>query len=156
MNMDDTNTLEAISNLVAEAMNREDLSDIEPALAQVMPENWSTEQKVKALSDACVYALVAEQPGYPHTGEPVYLAAGTDLKAAILHEIDAMLAADFDRDEHSNVWRQIQSTIAATPDADFQAGVAVNCPDDYLLTLDKLSCTEVLSQKNALPAWAKA
>lgn len=154
--MDVSNTLKAISGLVAEAMNREDLAGIDAALAQAMPADWTNEQKAKALSDACVYALVAEQPGHPDTGQPGYLAAGTDLKAAILHEIDAMLAADFDRDEHASVWRQIQATVAATPEADFLAGVAVNCPDDYLLTLDRLSCVEVLSERNALPAWAKA
>lgn len=154
--MDDANMLQTISSLVAGAMNKEDLSGIAAKLEQAMPPNWTAQQKGKALADAWVYALVAEQPGYPDTGQPGFLGADADLKAAILHEIDAMLAADFCRDEHAKVWRQIRTTVEATPESDFLPGVAVNCPDDYLLTLDRLSCAEVLRQKNALPAWALA
>lgn len=154
--MSNENILQAISCLVANAMNSQEMAGLAARLDQAMPDDWTDEQKAKALADSVVYALVAEQPGYPDTGLPGYLSATTDLRAAILHEIDAMLAADFDRDEHAKVWQQIRTTIAATPEADFLPGIAVNCPDDYLLTLDRRSCADVLREKDALPAWGTA
>ena len=143
-----------ISQVVAKAMNAQDLSGIGAELNAVIPASLDAEKRAACLDAAVVYVLVAEQPGYPDDGLPGYLPADADLKAAVLNEINAMIKADFDKEEHRAVWQELAKSIEATPEADFVPGVAVNCPDDYLLTLDRLSCGDVLREKNALPAWA--
>lgn len=143
-----------ISRIVARALNANDLSGIGADLNAVIPASLGAEQRAACLDAAFVYALVAEQPGYPDDGQPGYLPADADLKAAVLNEINAMIKADFDKEEHRAVWQELAKSIESTPEADFIPGVAVNCPDDYLLTLDRLTCGDVLREKNALPAWA--
>lgn len=144
----------SISKIVAQAMNEEDLANIGAKLNTAIPAQMSQTERAAALDEAVVYALVAEQPGYPDDGQPGYLPADANLKAAVLNEIDAMIKADFDKGEHRATWQSIRKSVEAAPESDFVPGVAVNCPDDYLLTLDRLSCGDVLRQKNALPAWA--
>lgn len=150
----DQEILLKISRTVARAMNEENLNNIGSDLNTIIPASWSQADRAAALDAAIVYALVAEQPGYPDDGEPGYLASDVNLKQAVLDEIGAMIKADFDKTEHRAVWESILKSVEATPETDFVPGVAVNCPDDYLLTLDKLSCGDVLRQMNALPAWA--
>lgn len=149
----DDDILLAISRTVAKTLNEQNLAYIGPNLNAVFPPGTSLAERAQALDAATIYALVAEQPGYPDDGQPGYLPADADLKAAVLNEIDAMIKADFDKAEHRQVWESIRQNVAATPEADFLPGVAVNCPDDYLLTLDKLACGDVLRSKNAIPAW---
>lgn len=150
----DNNILLKISYAVAKAMDAENLKEIGASLNAIIPSGWSQADRAKALDEAIVYALVAEQPGYPDDGQPGYLPADADLKAAVLNEIDEMIKADFDKSEHRATWQEIKKSVEATPEADFAPGVAVNCPDDYLLTLDKRTCGDVLREMNALPAWA--
>lgn len=149
----DANILLAISKIVAQALNAGSLSGIGERLDSAMPAAWEQAQRASALDEAVVYALVAEQPGYPEDGQPGYLSSDADLKAAVLNEIDEMIKADFDKAEHRQIWQSIQKSVEGTPEADFIPGVAVNCPDDYLLTLDKLSCGDVLRAKNALESF---
>lgn len=150
----DNEILLNISRAVAKAMDAENLKNIGASLNGIIPASWSQQERAQALDQAIIYSLVAEQPGYPNDGQPGYLPADADLKAAVLNEIKAMIEADFDREEHRAVWQALQKSVEATPEQDFCPGVAVNCPDDYLLTLDKLTCGDVLRQHNALPAWA--
>lgn len=148
------NILIAISRTVAQAMNEQNLADIGARLNAVIPASASPRERATALDEAFVYSFAAEQPGYPDDGQPGYLPANANLKEAVLNEIRAMIKADFDRPEHLEVWQSIEKSVADTPEADFAPGIAVNCPDDYLLTLDKISCGDVLRRRNALPAWA--
>lgn len=150
----DKRVLLEISALVAKAMNAENLADIGASLNALIPADLSKQERADALGEAVVYSLVAEQPGYPEDGQPGYLPADADLKSAVLNEIDEMIKADFDKEEHRRTWEQIRKSVEATPESDFEPGVAVNCPDDYLLTLDKQTCADVLRAHNALPAWA--
>lgn len=143
-----------ISRIVAEAMNAENLSNIAANLNAVIPADISLKSRAQMLDEAIVYSLSAEQPGYPVDGEPGFLPADADLKAAVLNEIDEMIKADFDKAEHKATWEQIKKSVAATPEDEFTPGIAVNCPDDYLLSLDRLTCGDVLRAHNALPAWA--
>lgn len=149
----DANILLSISRIVAQAMNEENLSSIGERLKGIMPADWGQAERAAALDAAIVYSLFAEQPAYPVDGQPGYLPADANLKEAVLNEIDEMIKADFDKTEHRLIWESIQKSVAATPEADFAPGVAVNCPDDYLLTLDKLSCGDVLRERNALEAF---
>lgn len=148
----DQKLLETISGIVASCINEDRQADIKNELDKVLGEK-STHDKMATLAVTPVYALVAEQPGYPVDGKPGYLPMDADLKAAVLSEIQAMIEADFDKCEHMEIWKGIEKNVAATPPAEFLPGVAVNCPDDYLLTLDKLFASEVLRQYNALPSW---
>ena len=150
----DQDTLLKISEIVAAAMNAENLASIGPDLNAVIPADISLQARSQMLEDAIVYSLAAEQPGYPVDGQPGYLPASADLKACVLNEIDEMIKADFEKREHQATWEQIRKSVAATPENEFEPGIAVNCPDDYLLTLDRLSCAEVLRARNVLPAWA--
>lgn len=150
--MDQKITLE-ISKLAAKCLNEGKLDGIAAKLESLFPADATAAEKLAALALTPVYTLVAEQPGYPEDGRPGYLPFDADLKAAVLHEIDAMIEADFDKDEHRQTWQTIRKNVAQAPAADFLPGVAVNCPDDYLLTLDKCFVSEVLRQYKALPAW---
>lgn len=143
-----------ISQIVAAAMNAQNLENIGAELNLAIPAKDSPEDRAKMLDEAIIYSLYAEQPGYPVDGEPGYLAAGTNLKAAVLNEIDEMIEADFDKSGHKATWEAIRARIAATPEQEFEPGIAVNCPDDYLLNLDRQTCGDVLRAHNALPAWA--
>lgn len=143
-----------ISKIVADAMNAENLADIGADLNSAIPADISLQARAQMLDDAVIYSLSAEQPGYPVDGQPGFLPADANLKAAVLNEIDEMIKADFDKAEHQATWEQIRKSVAATPEEEFAPGIAVNCPDDYLLTLDRLTCGDVLRAHNALPAWA--
>lgn len=144
-----------ISKIVAKAMNDQNLGAIGPDLNTAIPADMSQAERAACLDEAIVYSLVCEQPGYPDDGLPGYLPADADLKDAVLNEIQAMIRADFDKAEHRAVWEELEKSVQATPEADFVPGVAVNCPDDYLLTLDRLTCGDVLRKMNALPAWGQ-
>lgn len=150
----DSAILLKISEIVATALDTNDPGDLGAALNSVIPDNISRQERAAALEQAYVYSLVCEQPGYDPDGNPGYLPADADLKQAVLNEIDAMIRADFDRAEHRQTWEKLRESVAATPEAEFTPGVAVNCPDDYLLSLDKTSCSEILKRKGLLPAWA--
>lgn len=150
----DQDALLKVSKIVARAMNEENLNGIGADLNAAIPADISQEERATMLDEAVVYSLYAEQPGYPIDGEPGFLPADADLKAAVLNEIDEMIAADFEKGQHKETWQEIRNSVAATPEQDFVPGIAVNCPDDYLLNLDRLTCGDVLRQHNALPAWA--
>lgn len=143
----------AISKLVADCLNNGELTSITAKLEALFPAGATAKEKLAALCLTPIYALAAGQPGYPEDGRPGYLPCDADLKAAVLREIDAMIEADFDKEEHRQTWQTIRKNVAAAPAADFLPGVAVNCPDDYLLTLDKCFASEALRQYKALPAW---
>lgn len=142
-----------ISQIAAQCLNSGEAAQIADKLEHLFPANVAPSEKLAALALAPIYSLVAEQPGYPKDGRPGYLPADADLRQAVLHEIDAMIEADFDKAEHRQTWQTIRKSVEATPEADFLPGVAVNCPDDYLLTLDKRFVSEVLRENNALPVW---
>lgn len=146
----------AISKLAAGCLNSGELGGIAAKLASLFPVGATAAEKTAALALTPIYALAAEQPGYPEDGRPGYLPCDADLKAAVLHEIDAMIEADFDKEEHRQTWQTIRKNVAAAPERDFLPGVAVNCPDNYLLTLDKYFVSEALRRYNALPVWHQA
>lgn len=143
-----------ISQAVALMLNENKGSDLGAKLNSIIPADIDPEERAKALDEAVVYSLYAEQPGYPQDGQPGYLPADADLKAAVLNEINAMIEADFDKEEHRKVWESLRESVASTPESDFIPGVSVNCPDDYLLNLERYTCAELLRTLNFLPAWA--
>lgn len=141
----------AISKIVATGLDQAAPAGIAPKLAALFPGDWSAEQKARALAEAVVYSLQAARPGYAGDGAPGYLSADIDLKAAILNEIDAMMEADFDSGEHAAAWRKLKSDLDASPESEFVNGVSVTCPDDYILTLDRLTCAEALRRQGINP-----
>lgn len=143
-----------ISETVAKLLNENRPNEIGAALNSVIPANASLEERAGSLDQAVIYSLVAEQPGYPEDGRPGYLPSSANLKASVLDEIQAMIRADFDKEEHRKVWESLAESVRNTPEGDFEPGVTVNCPDDYLLTLDRHTCGELLRELNILPAWA--
>lgn len=149
----DQQLLQNISQVVADCLNEDRAEDIESGLDRLFGPSATPHDKLAALALAPIYALVAGQPGYAEDGKPGYLPVGTNLKAAVLHEIHAMIEADFEKGEHRRIWEAIEKSVAATPEKEFVPGVAVNCPDDYLLTLDKLFVSHVLRQYNIMPHW---
>lgn len=150
----DQKILLEISRTVANAINANQFDNLGADLNQLIPDNLSRADRAAFLTEAHVYSLVCEQPGYDPDGKPGYLPADADLKAAVLNEINAMIEADFDKSEHRETWQLIKSNIESTPEEEFLPGVAVNCPDDYLLNLDRVNCAEALQKFNCLPAWA--
>lgn len=146
--------LNKISHTVAQLLNENQTAELGARLNAIIPGDADTNARAAALDEAIIYSLVAQQPGYPEDGRPGYLPADADLKAAVLAEIKAMIEADFDKEEHRKVWESLQESVQNTPEEDFVPGVTVNCPDDYLLNLDRFTCGELLRDLNILPAWA--
>lgn len=150
----DEDLLAKISQCIAKAFNDGDTSGLEAELNKLVPDNLSHDDRADILNKAIIYTLVAEQPGYDPDGLPGVIPSNADLKGAVLHEIDAMIEADFDKSEHREKWQEIEKSVRNTPASDFSPGVAVNCPDDYLLMLDRHTCAEFLKKYNLLPSWA--
>lgn len=142
-----------ISRIVADCLNDGQPREASARLNALFGPEASAAEKLGALCVTPVYSLVAEKPGYDADGKPGYLPLGDDLKKAVLDEITAMIKADFDKEEHRLTWQTLQKNVEAAPEADFEPGIAVNCPDDYLLTLDKRFASELLRQYGALPDW---
>lgn len=149
----DAKLIRAISDIVAQCLNANEAGACAARLDAIFPAGADACAKLAALGAAPVYALVARQPGYANDGRPGYLPQGADLKQAVLNEIEAMIEADFEKDEHAQTWHALAASVRATPDADFAPGVAVNCPDDYLLTLDRHFASELLRKYDAFPPW---
>lgn len=149
----DPKLLQSISEIVAECLNEDRAGDLKTELDKVFGPDATAREKLAALGLTPIYSLVAEQPGYPEDGKPGFYPVGSNLKAAVLNEINAMIEADFEASEHRQIWQKIRESVAATPEGEFLPGIAVNCPDDYLLTLDKRVASEVLRRYKALPDW---
>lgn len=143
-----------VSQIVARCLNENRANELATELNLVFGTSTTPQEKLAALATTPIYTLTVEQPGYPADGVPGLLALGSDLKAAVLQELAAMIHADSDKDAHKTTWQAIEKSVSAAADTEFDSGIAVNCPDDYLLILDKRFVSEVLRQFHAMPAWS--
>lgn len=140
-----------ISRVVARCADNDDLKNVAAELNPLFPAEYSSKDKEDALEEAIVYALEANQPGYPVDGQPGILPCDVNLKEAVLREVEVMREADFDNEEHAQAWADLKKSLDASPETDFIDGVSVNCPDDYILSLDRMACAQLLRLRQAYP-----
>lgn len=150
-NLNDAALLMSISRVVAECLDSDDESTLPADLGKVFPENFSAKEKREALEKACIFSLAAMLPGNPPDGRPGYLASDIDPREVVLNEIDTMMEADFDEDEHNEAWENLKKSLEDIPDSEFMAGMDVNCPDDYILSLKRISCLDAIKSTDISP-----
>lgn len=142
--MQDNILLKELSEAIARGIDSGDKTDLLTNIKILFNADMSREDKEEALKNTYVYSIAASRPGEQTDGNPGYLAPSANLKQAILEELSVMKEADFNGDLHAKAWAELIQSINAAPESDFNDGVEVNCPDDYILSLNKLSCLEAL------------
>lgn len=143
----DEKLLTAISVALAEVLNNQNSANINNALESVFPSGFTADEKNKALSEAKIYNLSASIPGNPPDGRPGWLSSNINPKLCVLNEIHTMMDADFDEDERKQAWKKLVQSLEDAPVEDFENGVDVNCPDDYILSLKAMTCLEAINQQ---------
>ncbi len=150
--MNSEKLLTSISDITAEALNQRDFGDVAKKLDALFPSTMSAEERSALLDRALIYAIQAHQTGFPPEGRPGYLSSSMDLKAAALSEIAVMARVDPDDDVDESAWQKLKKSLEDATEADFVKGAEIFCPDDYILTIQPISCGLMLRQ---YAAWKK-
>lgn len=144
--MNDEKLLNAVSDITAQALNQRDFGEVGQKLAALFPAGASEAEKDALIDRAVIYAMQAHQPGFPPDGRPGYFSASMDLKAAVLDEIDVMARVDPDDDVDQTAWEKLKKSLQDAQETDFTKGADIFCPDDYVLTVQPISCGLMLRQ----------
>lgn len=140
-----------LSRLVARALDSAGSDGTLNTLKEFLARTYAGAERAAALESTPVYQLEAHQPGFEPVGEPGYLSLDLDLRQAVLHELATMAEADFEREEHATAWQELQEKMAQVSESQYSEGLTVSCPDDFILSLLRMSCAEALRSRDINP-----
>lgn len=138
------NLLDKISDIVARGVDSGNPEKARLDVNELFPSNIDAKEREEALTEASIYFLGAAVPGRDPEGG--YVSSAINLKEATLDELAAMREADFGGEDNDSEWEKLLASIQAAPAENFLDGVEVNCPDDRVLFLRKVSCAEALKE----------